>query len=1082
MKRLNISLYCVFLIFVSNAIAVAATRLLHEPDIQADKIVFVKAGDLWTVSDKGGEAKRLTVHQGIEASPKFSPDGKWIAFSGEYDGNRDVFIIPSNGGEPKRLTYHPYPDTVLGWIPDGTRILFKSSRSSYSGFNRLFTISTEGGFPEELPIPMVEYADYSPEGSRLAYNPIRHFQKWRRYRGGSTPAVWLLNLSDFSYEEIPHENASDISPVWMGNTVYFLSDRDRTLDIYAYDVSGKVLEHLVKNGDFDIENLSGDGKRLVYESNGDLYVYDPAVGNPQKLRITVPGDQLFVRKHHKNVSKEIMNYDLSPTGARAVFEAHGEVLTVPAKKGNIRNLTRSPGVMDRDPAWSPNGKYISYFSDKGGEYALYIIDQKGMEPAKKIEFKKPSFYYSPTWSPDSKKLVFTDKHMNIWYVDIEKKNPVKVDTDLFSHPFRTLDPVWSPDSNWIAYVRKLDNYFRTVFVYSLDENKSYQITDGMSDALYPVFDPEGKYLYFTASTNAGQSTGWLDLTAFDRNINMHIYLVVLRKDLPSPLAPESDEEKPEEEQKKDPPKKEEKESEKKDPEKKKDEFRIDLENIDQRIIALPVPPKVYSHLRAIKGKFFFLESSTTAFFGPPQGTIMLFDFESRKSTTYLTNVTTFNVSADGKKLLYLSGDNWGIIDTSNKPKPGDGKLNLTTMDIQINPRAEWKQMLIEAWRINRDFFYDPGMHGVDWEAIRNQYTAFLPYVAHRSDLNFLITEMISELCVGHAYAGGGNYPDVERVLGGLLGADYEIENGRYRIKKIYSGLNWNPNLRAPLTEPGVDISEGDFIIKVNGKPLHAPTNIFSLFEKTTEKQVTLTVNSSPEEKGSRTATVVPIWNEYSLRNRAWVEGNRRRVEELSGGRIGYVYLPDTGGGGYTYFNRYFFSQLDKDGLVIDERFNGGGFVADYIIDYLDRPLLSYWATRDGKPFATPFASVLGPKAMIINEYAGSGGDALPWMFRERKIGPLVGKRTWGGLVGIYDYPRLMDGGSVTSPRVAIFSKDSEWIVENEGVAPDYPVELIPAEVIKGKDPQLEKAVELVMESLKKSLIPKPKRPKPAIKK
>lgn len=1083
MKKANILVVCIFLLIASASLSAGTTRLLHQPDIHGTKVVFVYAGDLWMAQDSGGEASRLTIHPGIEISPKFSPDGTWIAFSGQYDGNLDVFIVPVEGGEPKRLTYHPQGDVVLGWTPDGKKILFLSSRSSFSGFNRLFTVGLEGGFPEELPIPMAESGSYSSDAKKIAYNPISHFQKWRRYRGGSTAAVWILNLSDFSYEEILHENASDINPFWMGETVYFLSDRERTMDLYAYNVQKKELKHLVQNGEYDIENMDGDGKRLVYESFGDIYIYNPADGESQKLEISVPSDFLYVRPHYENVSREIRSFNLSPSGVRAVFEAHGEILTVPVKKGDIRNLTNSPGVMDRYPAWSPDGKYIAYFSDKGGEYSLHIVDQKGVEGKKKIALEKPSFYYNPTWSPDSKKIVFTDKHMNVWYLDVESKKHVKVDTDLYSHPFRTLDPVWSPDSQWIAYVRKLENYFRAVFVYSLEQNKSYQITDGMGDALNPVFDPDGKYLYFTASTNAGQSAGWLDLSAFNRNIDMSIYLVVLQKDQPSPLAPESDEEEPKkEEPKEEKPKKEAKKPEKKEAEKKDNGFKIDLENIGQRIIALPVPPKIYSQLRAIKGKLFFLESASTTIFGPPVGTITQFDFKERKASPFLPGVLAYAVSADGKKLIYNSPGSWGIVDTAGKPKPGDGRLNLASMQIFVDPRLEWKQMLHEAWRINRDFFYDPGMHGVDWESMRERYMAFLPYVAHRSDLNFLISEMISELCVGHAYTGGGSFPEVQRVPGGLLGADYKIVENRYQIKKIFSGLNWNPNLRAPLTEPGIQVSEGDYIIKVNGRELRAPTNIYSLFEQTARKQVVLTLSSSPDGKESREVTVVPVPSEFGLRNMAWVEGNRKRVAKASGGKIGYVYLPDTGGGGYTYFNRYFFSQLNKEGLVIDERFNGGGFVADYIIDYLDRPLLNYWATRDGKPFATPFASVLGPKVMIINEYAGSGGDALPWMFRERKIGPLVGKRTWGGLIGIYDYPVLMDGGTVTAPRLAIFSKDSQWIVENEGVAPDYPIEVIPVDYIKGKDSQLEKAIGLVMEALKTMTVPKPVRPKPAIRK
>ncbi len=1062
---------------LSSVAAAEGTRLLHQPDIHGDLVVFVYAADLWTVPAGGGEARLLTSHVGEEFYPKFSPDGKWIAFSGHYDGNIDVFIIPSEGGEPKRLTYHPGYDIVCDWTPDGKKVLFKSPRySSNQPVNRLFTVDVKGGFPEMLPIPMAERADYSPDGLSIAYNPIRFWQPhWRRYRGGQTTPIWLIDLSDYSHVEIPHENASDLCPVWMDDTVYFLSDRNRNMNLFAYNVSSGELKQIVDNGEYDIENLSGDAVHLVYESFGDMYILDPENGKPEKIDVRVPGELRHIRSHYKNVSRQIFNFNLSPSGKRAVFEAHGEILTVPAEKGNIRNLTRSTGVCDRDPAWSPDGRYIAYFSDAEGEYALYIVDQKGQKPAEKVDLN-PTFYFNPTWSPDSKKIAFTDKHFNIWYLDVEKKEPVLVDTDKYFLPGTTISTVWSPDSKWIAYEKKLDNYFRTIFVYSIESGESHQVTDGMSDAFSPSFDPEGRYLYFIASTNTGLTRGWLDLSSYDRNVSMNLYLAVLRKELPSPFAPESDEEKPEEEAEKEADKKDEKKEEEKE---EKEPFRIDIENIGQRIISMPVPERFYTNLKAADGeKIFYMERIRNQ----EGATVHRFDMKERKPEEYLSGVSWYVLSADGTKLLYRMRNDYGIVSTSEKPKPGDGKLDLSGMEITVDPRAEWKQMLIEAWRINRDFLFDPGMHGVDWEAMLERYTSLLPYVAHRDDLNFLIAEMIGELCIGHAFVGGGDQPEVERVAGGLLGADYEILKGRYRITKIYSGLNWYPDLRAPLTEPGVDVSEGEYIIKVNGRDLKAPTNIYSLFENTAGKMVTLHVNSEPVEKGSRMVTVVPVESEMSLRNRDWIEGNRRRVDELSGGRLGYVYLPNTSVAGYSFFNRYFFAQLSKEGIVIDERFNQGGYAADYIIDMLDRPLMCYWAPRDGEDFTTPFAAVFGPKVMIVNEYAGSGGDLMPWMFKERGIGPLVGKRTWGGLVGMSGYPRLMDGGFVTAPSFSFFDRNGEWTVENEGVAPDVEVELIPAEVIKGRDPQLEKAVKLVLEELERHPFKRIKRPPYPIKK
>jgi tricorn protease len=1046
------------------------TKLLRQPDTNGNEIVFVYGGDLWIVSINGGEARRLTAHPGMEISPKFSPNGKYIAFTGHYDGNYDVFVVPAEGGAPKRLTYHPDRDLVEGWTPDSKKVLFRSGRYSYSWFNHLFTVDVAGGFPEPLPMPMAEMGAFSPNGKFIAYTPLRNaFNTWKRYRGGRTTPIWIFNLSDYSYKEIPHVNASDTFPMWIRENIYFLSDRNGTMNLFSYNLKLKKVRQLTNHKDFDIKWASAGGGLIVYECGGNIYVFDPVSGKSKRVKIFVPSDLINIRSRYIKVADQIRSFDLSPTGVRAVFEAHGEILTVPAKKGDIRNLTNTPGACDRYPVWSPDGQSIAYVSDISGEYELYIIDQRGEEKPTRIKLGKPAFYYSPVWSPDGKKIAYTDNHLNLYYLNLIDKKPILIDSDTYSHPERAMQPVWSPDSKWIAYTKRLDNHFRAIFLYSLEKAEKYQITDGMSDADSPAFDKNNKYLYFSASTDVGPSNCWLDLSSYNQRFTRNLYVIVLRKDLPSPFAPESDEEK------------EKSQSNEKNKSKKenKTEFRIDIENIDQRILAMPVPARQYYRLlTATEGVLFYLEYNTDS----RNYTLHRFDMKERKSQPFLKGIDGYDISFDGKKLLYKAKKTWGIVNTSGKVKVGDGKIKTEEIEVKIDPRAEWEQMYTEAWRINRDFFYDPGMHGVDWEKMRKKYAEFLPFVAHRSDLTFLIGELIGELHVGHAYVGGGEYPKVERVPGGLLGADYEIVKDRYRIKKIYSGLNWNPDLRAPLTEPGVNIKVGDYILRVNGKELKAPTNIYSLFEKTAGKIVTLTVNSKPSEEGSRTVTVVPISSERALRNRDWVEGNLKRVEKLSNGRVGYVYLPNTAGAGYTYFNRYFYAQLGKEALVIDERFNGGGYAADYIVDMLDRPLLNYWATRDGKDFTTPVASIFGPKVMIINEYAGSGGDALPLYFKRRKLGKLVGKRTWGGLIGIYDYPRLMDGGYVTAPRVAIWSPDGKWEVENIGVYPDIEVEFTPAKVIAGHDPQLEKAVEVVLEELEKNPLKKPKRPPYPIKK
>jgi len=1060
-KILFITVILILTVFI---FADNGTKLLRQPDICKNRVVFMYGGNLWIAPIEGGKAIQLTSHPGMEYSPKFSPDGKYVAFSGQYDGNTDVYIVPSGGGSPVRLTFHPGSDIVLGWSPDGEKIIFRTGRISYSRFNRIFEISKKGGPPKPLPMPMAELATYSPDGKSMAYTPIINaFNTWKQYRGGRTTPIWIINLTTYEKKEIPHENASDTFPVWIGDTIYFMSDRNGIMNLFSFRIGSENVTQLTYFEDYDIKSVSGSAEKIVFDRAGNLYVYNPSTNTSEQMDIEVPSELIHTRPKYENVSREIRNASISPTGKRAVFEARGEILTVPAEKGDIRNLSNTTGACERYPAWSPDGKYIAYFSDKSGEYALYLIDQKGLSEPEIIEFKDPSFYYFIQWSPDSKKLAFTDKHLNLYYLNINDKKPVLIDSDNYSNPDRSLDPVWSKDSKWIAYAKRMDNYMRAIHLYSLEDKKTFQVTDGMSDASYPRFDKKGKYLFFTASTKTGLSSGWLDLSSYERRVMKNLYLVVLDKDLPTPFLPESDEEKIEKKEKTD----NETDEEEKD-------ITIDLENINQRIVDIPVPEREYSNIQISEDeKIFYMAIKPGS---RRSYNLYCFDIKERKEKEFLSGISFYDLSFDGKKLLYRSGSNWGIVKTSGSPNVGEGKLNLSEMEIKIDPKAEWKQMYLESWRINRDFFYDPGMHGRDWNKMYKKYSVFIPYVAHRSDLVFLIGELIGELQVGHAYVGGGDYPDIESVPVGLLGADYTIENGLYRIKKIYSGLNWNPDLRAPLTEPGVNVNEGDYILDVNGVELTASMNIYSLFENTAGKQITLLVNDRPEKEGSRRVTVVPIRSERGLRNMNWVEGNRKKVEDLSSGHAGYIYLPNTSVAGYEYFNRYFFANLDKEALVVDERFNGGGYAADYIVEILDRKFLNYWATRDGKDFKTPWGSVKGPKVMIINEYAGSGGDALPYYFRKMNIGPLVGKRTWGGLIGVYDYPRLMDGGYVTAPRVAIWDPKDGWIVENKGVPPDYEVEMNPKDIIEGKDPQLEKAVEVVMEQLKKNPVPEHKRP------
>jgi tricorn protease len=1085
-----------FALFVSSA-AVAQDRplLATNPTLSRTHIAFVYAGDLWTVPRAGGDAVRLTTGVGTETRPLFSPDGTTLAFSAEYDGNLDVYTVPAAGGVPRRLTYHPGTDIVAGWTPDGTKVLFASSRTSENArFSRLFTIAANGVFPEPLPLPMGHEGALSPDGSRIAYVPIpRAFSIWKRYRGGQVTPLWIATLADSAVERVPRTDSNDFNPMWMAadpGRVFFLSDRDGPVTLFAYDTAAKKVTRVFENKGLDIKSASAGPDAIVYEQFGGLYLFDVKAGSSRRVDVRVSADLAGVRPRYEKAAARITNYALSPTGARAVFEARGEILSAPAEKGDVRNLTNSPGTAERDPAWSPDGRWIAYFSDESGEYALHLRDQTGRGDVKKIALAvPPSFYYSPTWSPDSKKVAFYDKRMILWYVPIDKGAPVRIDESLGGGA-TTMAPAWSPDSRWIAYAKMLKSWMRAVFVYSMDDGKSVQVTDGLSDARHPVFDANGKYLYFTASTNIGPTNSGLDMSAYPMLPTRSVYVAVLKKTDPSPFAPESDEEKVAEEKAADADKKaddkpaatpaaadEKSAAAKKEPPK----TVIDIDGIGQRILGLPVPERNIAGLAAGKANTLFIAEAplvTRAMptSGPMALTIQKYDLEKRKLDKVVEGVSGFDVSANGEKMLYRQQQNWFIASTTQPVKPGEGRLKTDDLEVRVDPVAEWAQMYREVWRLERDFFYDPNHHGLDLQATARKYEPYLKSVAHRSDLNYLFGEMLGELSVGHLYVSGGDTPEVKRVPGGLLGCDFTVENGRYRFARVFSGENWNPNLRAPLTQPGVNVQVGEYLLAVNGRDLTAAENVYGRLENTAGKSVLLKVGPNADGSNARDVTVVPVASESNLRYLAWIEGNRRKVDTMSGGALAYVHLPDTAGGGFTNFNRYYFAQLDKNGAVIDERFNGGGSAADYIVDALKKPVMSYWAARDGMDATTPAGVLQGPKVMITNEFAGSGGDLMPWMFRRMKVGPLVGKRTWGGLVGIGGYPALVDGGSVTAPHFAFYSPESQWEVENHGVAPDIDVDLEPAEWRKGRDTQLEKAVEVAMAELKKNPPKKVARP------
>jgi len=1071
MKNKSYSVFAliILLLVATNLIAIAEARLLRQPDVHADKIVFRYSDDLWTVSADGGNAVRLTSHSGTESLPYFSPDGKWIAFSAQYDGNMDVYIIPSGGGEPVRLTYHPGADIATGWTDNGKAVAFTSRRNSQSRkLFRLYTISIDGGFPSEMPIYKVYQADFSSDGEYLAFNPTGvAFNAWRRYRGGRSQFIWILKLSDYSVKKIEQPICNDTAPQWMGEELYFLSDRDKVMNLYKYSSRKDKLEKITNYQGSDIKSYGVCEKKIVFERDGFLHLLNSSDGVVKKLKINIPAEQLYTRERFVKAGKLIFDADISPSGKRAVFEARGEIVTVPAEKGDIRNLTRTPCKTERSPEWSPDGKSIAYFAEHNGEYVIKIADQKGLKKPKIIEIEEPTFFYDIVWSPDSKKLAFNDVRQNLYYLEVDKGKQVLIDTEpeFLSYPL----PAWSPDSKWITYSKTGDNNLKSIYLYSLEKKKVFRVTDSMSMAGNPVFDRNGKYLYFSASTDTALAKGWLDMTSVLNQPTNNLYLVVLDKKEASPFKPESDEEKPADKDKKEDKKK------KKDKKKEDKGTKINIDGIGDRIVSINVPKGRYSRLQAgTDGVLYYLTFNAEA----RKLDLSMYTLKKKKSEKILNDINGYIISNDGKKLLYVKQRfTWAIADAGKKITPGKGTLKTSDIETWSVPKLEWKQMLHEAWRINRDYFYDPGMHGQDWPAVWKKYEAYLPFVTHRSDLNYLIAQLIGELTVGHAYVGGGMYPDVENIPGGLLGADYEIVDGYYRIKKIYKGENWNPDLRSPLTEPAINVNEGDFILAVNGRPVKAPANIYAFFCKTAGKQVVLLVNDEPDLKNAQSVNVVPIKSESMLRHRDWIESNRLKVAKLSSGKVGYVYMPDTATGGFTYFNRYYFSQLNRHGMIIDERYNSGGMAADYVVNLLDRKILNWWLPRYGKPFASPNAANFGSKVMIIDEMAGSGGDYLPYAFRERGIGKLVGKRTWGGLVGISGYPRLMDGGYVTAPSFAYVDLNGEFTIENEGVTPDIEVDITPADYKAGKDSQLLKALEVVMKEIDEKKLPrfKPKR-------
>jgi tricorn protease len=1090
-------------------------HIFQRPALSHDLIAFGYAGDLWTVPREGGRATRLTTGVGIETSPVFSPDGNTIAFSGEYDGNTDVFTIPSTGGVPFRVTYHPAADVAVGWTPDGKQILFRSNRQSASRYTQLFTVSAQGGVATPLPLPMAYQGQYSPDGAHIAYSPLSPafgfgytgFISWGNYHGGLASTIWITSLPGLDSVEIPHEQASDFNPVYSGGQIYFLSGRKGPISIFHCDPATKTVTEALPNDGPDIRSLAGNGNTLVYDQLGEIHLYDTSTGKSHLVPIEIDADLQEVRPRIESVADQIEHTSISPTGLRVAVEAHGEILTAAAKHGPTRDITNTPGVMERWPAWSPDGQSIAYFSDESGLYALHVASQTGDSefggaPVKKFPLaSEPAYYFDPLWSPDSKRIAFHDNRLNIYMLDTTTGKLVTVgDKNVYGgFSNQNFDLAWSPDSKWIAYPRSLSNHLHALFLYSVDTGQSTQVTNEVADAGNPAFDREGKYFYFTASTNAGATSDGLDMTSDLYQVKSHIYAAVLAADQASPIAPELEDEKTEAERDADAKKNSDKlpaDEAKGDkyakktgedakpaeakPEKPVKPIKVDLAGIDSRIVALPLPPSFYVGLATGKhGSLYFLQIPDSTRFGERGATLTRWVWEDRKTDKLAEHVQSFELSANGDKMLLAlsphkpgGGDSDGddgppqwIIAPADAPvKPGEGVLSFADLKVRVEPSAEWAQMYHEVWRIERSYFYDPHYHGADTIAGERRFEPYVASIASRADLNYVFQEMLGAFSVGHLRGFGGTIPEAKHVPGGLLGADYAIHNNRYCLAKIYTGGEFNPEEKAPLAQPGLNLSAGDCIVAINGQELTAAADIQQALEGTAGHVISLHVESAAGKNG-RDISVTPTDSEYELRNTDWIESNQKKVDQLSGGKLAYIYLPDTGRDGFTNFNRYYFSQTQKQGAVIDERFNGGGQVADYFIEVMSRHIESYWAPRYGQIEHTPNAGIYGPKVMIANEQSGSGGDALPWLFKQAKLGPLVGKRTWGGLVGIGPIPVLMDGGRVTSPSVAFFSPKGVWDVENHGVDPDYPVEQDPKAVSEGHDPQLEKAVSLAMEGL-----------------
>ncbi|MCX6301340.1 MAG: PDZ domain-containing protein [Bacteroidia bacterium] len=1065
--------------------AIDDARLLRFPDINNNLVAFVYAGDIWTVNSDGGEARRLTSHEGLELFPKISPDGKWIAFSGEYSGNRQVYVIPSNGGVPRQLTWYNsvgtlpprggYDNVVLDWTPDSKQILIRANRTPFSDRNgKYYLVSMDGGLEKPLPLVNGGFGVLSPDGSRIVFTPVdREFRNWKRYKGGRATDLWIYNLNDNTSEQVTDFEGTDQLPTWSGDNIFFASDRDTKLNIWQYSTVTKDTRQITRFTEFDVMWPSGNGDHLVFENGGYIYKLNLQSGQSEKLKVSINFDNPNLIPYYKNVKDNIHSFAISPTGKRALFDARGDIFSVPAENGIIENLTETQGVREIFPAWSPDGKYISYYSDVTGEYELYLLENKKGAKSRQVTFNSSAWKYQPLWSPDSRYLLFSDRTLNLRLVEAATGKTVDIDhatsNELRSYSF-------SPDSRWIAYTKEGSNEKPAIWVYEIPTGKKQQVTDGTYSDDNPVFSLCGNYIFFASNRDFNLEFSNYDFD-YIYNRATRLYALSLTQKSPKIFKDKNDIEpvSPEKTPGLSPASAKDKKNKSNVQDtastgKKEVKVEIDFNDISNRVTVLPGEPGNYRTIGAVEDGLIYISNNK----------LMKFNLKDEKTEEIMDGVFTATLSSDDKCALYRSGSDFGIIKLTPGQKAGAGKMDLNGLEMKIDPQKEWNQIYVDAWRIFRDYFYVNNLHGVNWNEMKNRYNVLLPYVSHRADLDYILNEIVAEINAGHTYIDWGDFERVKRIDNGLLGAELSADeaSGLYRITKIYKGENWNPARRSPLTEQGVDVKEGDYLISINGKDVPISVNPYSLLENNAVKSVEITVSSKFPADNKRTSLVKPISSELELLYYNWVNERRAMVDKLSGGRIGYIHVPNTSTRGnqelfqgmYTYFN--------KEALIIDERYNGGGFIPDRMADLLDRHTLVYWHQNGLLPGKSPAISHDGPKAMLINGYSASGGDAFPYFFKKMGLGKLIGTRTWGGLIGISGNARLVDGGNISVPQFGTFDNDEGWIIEGIGVYPDIEVVDRPEQLAKGIDPCIEKAVEVLLQELKDKPVKKVNAPAP----